>query len=97
MPDEAAIREARIAVARRASCWTEIEEVDLVPRGPRESWLVSATTDEIFDGHSSCKSRLGHLRGTAIDQDAAPTAWILERTMGLEPTTPGLGSQCSTN
>jgi len=23
--------------------------------------------------------------------------FLLERTMGLEPTTPGLGSQCSTN
>jgi len=23
--------------------------------------------------------------------------FLLERTMGLEPTTPGLGSQCSTD
>ena len=44
-PDEAAIRDARVAVARRNSKWTEIEESALVGRG---RVLVHADSDEVF-------------------------------------------------
>lgn len=40
------IREKRLEAARRQSGWTELEEVDLVPRD--RGLLVSAITDEVF-------------------------------------------------
>ena len=40
------VRPARLEVARRNPKWTELEEVDLVPRG--RGWLVSADTDAIY-------------------------------------------------
>ena len=49
------------------------------------------------DSHSSAARRLWHLSGTSQRQRTPDLALRLERTMGLEPTTPGLGSQCSTN
>lgn len=41
------IRQARLAVARRTSRWTEIED-DFVPRGRKGYWLVSASTDHVY-------------------------------------------------
>jgi hypothetical protein len=45
------LRPARLEVARRSSQWTELEDVDLVPRGPRNAWLVSAKTDDVYEGY----------------------------------------------
>ena len=44
-PDEAAVRERRVEVARRNHLWTELTETDLVPRA---RYLVHAETDELF-------------------------------------------------
>jgi hypothetical protein len=44
------VREARIEAARRNDRWTEIEAVDLVPRG--RGLLVSATTDAVFKAYA---------------------------------------------
>jgi hypothetical protein len=45
----AAVRPARLEVARRNAKWTEIAN-DLVPRA--RGWLVSAETDAIYRGHA---------------------------------------------
>lgn len=42
------LREARLAMTRRCSAWTEIED-DLVPRGYRGWSLVSASTDAVYE------------------------------------------------
>lgn len=43
------LRPARLEVARRNSKWTEIDAADLVPRGPRDAWLVSAANDAVYE------------------------------------------------
>ena len=43
------LRPARLEAARRNSQWTELDEVDLVPRGPRDAWLVSAANDAVYE------------------------------------------------
>lgn len=46
--EAARVREARVESARSNQYWRELEEVDLVKRGP---YLVSASTDELFTPH----------------------------------------------
>lgn len=50
-PQADLLREARLAAARRNSHWQEIED-DLVPRGYRDSLLVSAETDAVYTRHT---------------------------------------------
>jgi hypothetical protein len=44
---EEQVRQARLEQARRSSRWTEIE-ADLVPRGRKGYWLVSASSDRVY-------------------------------------------------
>lgn len=74
--DEARLRAARLDVARRNSQWTELEEVDLVPRGPRNQWRVSASTDEIYAPH---RGAVFQSWSTSVVADHAELAFYVDR------------------
>ena len=71
------LREARLRAARRNSRWTEIEEVDPVPR--HRHWLVSATTDEILERYRGIVFRTGSC--SAIS-DVSSLYWYVEHESG---------------
>jgi hypothetical protein len=71
----AVLKPARLEVARRNSKWTEFEEVDLVARGPRNQWFVSATTDEVFEPHRGAVFQSG---STSVIADQADLAFYLD-------------------
>lgn len=62
---------------------------------------LSTSTDAARERLEAFWTRLGHGGGVTSSPETRKTprlrGFLLERTMGLEPTTPGLGSQCSTD
>jgi hypothetical protein len=56
--DADAVRQARVAAARRHQGWTEIDPADLVQRG---YWMVSASTDDAYT----------HARGVIFERGSA--------------------------
>jgi hypothetical protein len=65
------VRRARLEVARLTSHWTEIED-DLVRRGHRGRFLVSASSDEIYTTYAGVVFEPG--KATAVS-DRAQLHW----------------------